>query len=304
MKETMLLPEVLFRKDFKFSPARGFFHVIYGEAGIQKWVLNAILFRFFNYIYTNSFVPDFMNKKLFPALLLSSLFMLALFSCKKESENKYGTDLSRGYYPLDFGRYVVYDVDSTIWDDFHQVKTVHKYQMRYTVADTFRDNTNRLSYRIDVHIRKTDTFEWQPHRVINVTPTTTSLELSELNLRYIKLVFPVANNIEWKGNSLIPAGDQDYQYFQDWTYQYTGHEEPFNDGKSYFDNTITVLQTDQKLNDPETMPDNFAELTYSKEVYGFDIGMVYREMTRWTYDPTQSKFRKGYSVVMRAVDHN
>ena len=201
---------------------------------------------------------------------------------------------------------MVYDVDSTIWDDFKQVKTVHKYQMRYTIADSFRDLTNRLSYRVDVHIRKNDTFQWNTHRVIEVTPTTTGLELKEANLRFIKLVFPVANNFEWKGNSLIPAGDQDYQYFQDWTYRYSGYEEQFNNGKVLFENTITISQADEKLNDPETMPDNYAYRTYAKEVYGYDIGMVYREITHWIYDPkpNEPKFRRGYSVVMRAVDHN
>lgn len=246
-----------------------------------------------------------MNRTFSPVLLLSAL-LLTLFSCKKETDNKYASELTRGYYPLQLGRYVVYDVDSTIWDDFRQVKTVHKYKMMYTIADTFRDNTNRLSYRIDVHIRNNDTLQWNTHRVINVTDAGNSLEYTELNLRFVKLVFPVANNVEWHGNSMISAGDQDLQYFQGWTYKYSDQEKPFNNGKAYFDNTITVQQADEKLNDPETQPDSYAYLTFAKEVYGYDIGMVYRELTHWTYDPSpgQPKFRRGYSVVMRAVDHN
>jgi len=247
-----------------------------------------------------------MNKKFLPVLLLVASFSMFFSACKKESENKYGNELSRGYYPLTIGRYVVYDVDSTIWDDYKQVKTIHKYQMRYTVSDTFRDNTSRLSYSIDVYIRNNDTLQWKTHRVIQVTPTTTGLEYTEANLRFIKLVFPVANNVQWKGNALIPAGDQDYQYFQNWTYQYSNHEKSFNNGKVFFDNTVTVEEEYDKLNDPETMPDSYAYLTSAKEVYGYDIGMVYREMTHWIYDPkpNEPKFRRGYSVIMRAVDHN
>lgn len=247
-----------------------------------------------------------MSKKFLPVLLLLSSFSMFFLACNKESENKYGNDLSRGYYPLQIGKYVVYDVDSTIWDDFRQVKTIHKYQMRYTVADTFLDNANRTSYRIDVYIRTNDSLPWNTHRVINVTPTNTSLEYTEANLRFIKLIFPVADNMEWKGNAMIPAGDQDYQYFQNWTYRYSGHEKPFNNGKVLFDNTITVNQVDEKVNDPETMPDSYASQTFAKEVYGYDVGMVYREMTHWIYDPKPNgaKYRNGYSVVMRAVDHN
>ena len=247
-----------------------------------------------------------MNKKFLPAILLLVSFSAIFFSCTKESDNKYGNDLSRGYYPLALGRYVVYDVDSTIWDDYNQVKTIHKYQMRYTIADTFFDNSNRKSYRIDVHIRNNDSLPWKTHRVIEVTPTNTGLEYTEANIRFIKMIFPVANDLEWKGNALIPAGDQDYDYFQNWTYKYSGHEQPFNNGKVYFDNTITVNETDERLGDPEASPYNYAYLTYAKEVYGFDIGMVYREMTHWVYEgkPNQTSYRRGYSVVMRAVDHN
>jgi hypothetical protein len=93
---------------------------------------------------------------------------------------------------------------------------------------------------------------------------------------------------------------------QDWNYQYKDQEQSFNNGKAFFDNTVTVLEADETVNDPETMPDSYASRTFAKEVYGYDVGMVYREMTHWTYDgsPGQSRFRRGYSVVMRAVDHN
>lgn len=247
-----------------------------------------------------------MSKKFLPVLLLLASFSTFFFACTKESDNKYGTERSRGYYPLEIGRYVVYDVDSIIWDDYTQVKTTLNYQMRYTVADSFFDNANRKSYRIDVHLRRSDSLPWNTHRVINVTPTNTGLEYTEANLRFLKLIFPVANNMEWKGNAMIPSGDQAYQYFQNWTYRYSDHEKPFNNGKVLFDNTITVNQADEKLNDPETMPDSYAFLTFAKEVYGYDIGMVYREITHWIYDPKPGgpKYRRGYSVVMRAVDHN
>lgn len=166
------------------------------------------------------------------------------------------------------------------------------------------DAQKRLSYSIDVHIRTNDSLPWLTHRVIYVTPTATGLEYVEANVRFIKMIFPVANNLEWNGNALIPSGDQDYQYFQNWTYKYSDYEQSFNNGKVLFDNTITVNEADDKLNDPETMPESYATRTFAKEVYGYDIGMVYREVTHWTYDPFTTKYRNGYSVVMRAVDHN
>lgn len=246
-----------------------------------------------------------MNKKFLPVLLIAIACMVSFLSCTKKKDEKYGSNYGAGYFPLQFGRYVVYDVDSILWDDFQCVKSKHHYQMRYTIADTFRDNENRLSYRMDVHIRKQDTLQWQVHRVIYLTPTDTHLEYVEDNIRFIKLVFPVADNTTWKGNSMISPLDQDYQYFQDWDYTYSGFTQPYNNGFTFFDNTITVSEIDEQVNDPETMPTAYSYKTYAKEVYGYDVGMVYREITHWTYNPDgATQCRSGYSVVMRAVDHN
>lgn len=245
-----------------------------------------------------------MNKRFLPVLLLTLLSSVVFFSCKKESEGTGTFEYSRAYFPLEIGRYVVYDVDSTLWDDFQQVKSLHRYQMRYTVIDTSRDNEARLTYEMLVHIRKGDTLPWQEHRVIRVTPTESSLIWQEHNLNFIKLVFPIGNDIQWKGNSLIHSLDAEYAYFQDWNYTYSDFERPFNHGKAEFLNTITVNQIDDSLNHPETLPDAYAYRTYGKEVYAFNVGMVYREMTRWEYQPTTVRFRRGYQVIMRAIDHN
>jgi hypothetical protein len=245
-----------------------------------------------------------MTKKFLSFLLVAALFSVVFVSCSKEKDDKYANDYSRGYFPLQFGRYVTYDVDSTLWDDFLCLKSVHPYQMRYTIADTFRDNQNRLSYRMDVHIRTEDSLPWNTHRVIYITPEVSHIEYVEDNVRFIKLVFPVDETSSWQGNSMIPVSDQDYQYFFGWNYRYSEFTKPFNNGKVNFDNTVTVSQADEAQNNPELMPSAYAYKTYSKEVYGYDIGMVYRETTHWIYDPNVAQCRKGYSVVMRAVDHN
>lgn len=246
-----------------------------------------------------------MNRNVLSVLCFAGLLTFVLFSCTKKKDTSYSENYSEGFFPLDFGKYVVYDVDSILWDDFQCVKSLHAYQMRYTVGDTFRDDANRLTYRIDIHLRKKDTLSWDPHRVIFVTPTDTRLELVEGNVRFIKLVYPVSNDVTWQGNSMIPALDQDHRYLQGWTYRYSNFSEQFNSGFTYFDNTVTVSHIDEQQNDPETMPDSYSYKTFSKEVFGFGIGMIYRETTHWIYDPTNGpKCRKGYSVIMRAVDHN
>ena len=247
-----------------------------------------------------------MKNKLLPASFIAILFLVVISSCTKKKDLYFG-DYSKNYFPLNFGKYIVYDVDSIYWDDVYDVRSLHHSQMRWTVSDTFRDEQFRLSYRINTDIRPNDTLPWVAHRVIYVTPTETTLEYTEENARFIKMIFPVNNGGTWQGNRLMRTDlDKDLAYFDGWNYYYDKFSEPFSNGFAYFDNTVTVNAVNDTVSNPELVPTQYAEKTFAKEVYAQGVGMVYREVTRWTYDPgaTATPFRQGYSVIMKALDHN
>lgn len=248
-----------------------------------------------------------MNKNRIFTGVLALLCSVAFFSCKKEIvKNTDGGTLYQPYVPMQIGKHIVYDVDSSIWDDNLCVKFSRQYQMEYVVADTFRDGQNRLSYRIDVYIRKGDTAQWKINDVVYMTPAAEKLELVEKNIRYIRMVNPVKENYTWKGNSLMPAEDHDYDYMHPWVYKYGDMLQPYDNGKRTFENTITVTEVDSTFNNPETKPTLPAAKIFSKSVYAYGIGMVYHEYLYWTYEPQPSTTicRKGYGVVLRAVEYN
>ena len=246
-----------------------------------------------------------MSKRLLP--ILSIVLCLAAFSsCKKESDTSYGADVTRGYYPLSRGHYVIYDVDSTIWGEIPGGKRLAHYQMRYTVADTFKDLQNRPSYRVDAIIRNADTAQWRTSDVFYVTPTLASIEVVQNNLRFTKMVFPVADGVTWKGNNAIATADQDLSFFYDWDYRYSGKGSSYDDGRASFDNTVTVQERDETKGNPDSSAISYAYRNFSKAVYAYNVGLVYREFVHWVYDPVPGAIngRKGYEVVMRATDHN
>ena len=254
-----------------------------------------------------------MNKKLLPFLFLATLFTVSLFSCKKADEDEPVTENADAYFPLEKNKYIIYNVDSTIWDDQLCVKISNKYQIMYTVADTFTDGQGRLSYRIDTRIRKKTEDPWTTQDVIYVTNTKAQTELVQKNLRFIKLVYPIQEGRNWEGNALISSIDTPYMYFAGWQYRYDNVGDDFNTGEIIYNNTITVRQVDITENDPETIPNKPALRTYGKEVYAKGLGMVYREYYHWTYDETAlanndpnnpNRCRKGTGVVMKAVTHN
>ncbi len=236
-----------------------------------------------------------------------ALTALLFSSCKKDNDNTVAPENQvSDYYPVNLGHYVEYNVDSTYWDDFLALKTVKKMQMRYTVVDTFTDLARNPSYRVEVLVRKNDTSQWQPESVFSVTKKPSSVEVVQNNLRFIKLQFPVTNGNSWQGNQYISTFDQELQYFRDWTYKFSDVGKPYDADGVVFQNTATVNQIDETVNDPELQPEAYATRNFGKEIYGKGAGLLYREAIHWVYDPGVGvrKARKGYGVRMSAYKHN
>jgi hypothetical protein len=250
-----------------------------------------------------------MNKHKIIVGLIAVVFATVLLgSCNKDRVvvNTNGGDLYQSYLPLSIGKYIIYDVDSSIWDDLKCVKYTNKYQHQYLVADTFRDAQKRLSYVINVLSRKTATDKFVVDNVVYYTPGAEQMEYVEKNIRFRRLINPIAEGKQWKGNSLMPQEDQDYNYLKGWNYTYKNVLKPYNNGAINFENTLTVSEVDTVLNNPETLPDAYASLLQSTSVYAFRVGLIYREYTYWIYDPIpgSKNCRKGVGVVMRAIEYN
>jgi hypothetical protein len=140
--------------------------------------------------------------------------------------------------------------------------------------------------------------------VFYVTPTTSGIDVIMNNVRMEKLIFPVTDNGTWFGNRAIDTGAPEFRYYGSWVYRYKNLLQPYNTGRVIFDNTVTVDAVDTTVGNPDTTPGAYAERTYMREVYGYYVGLIYHENTRWIYDPATATCRKGYTVIMRAVDHN
>jgi hypothetical protein len=172
-----------------------------------------------------------MNNKILPFVCLAVLATISFFSCKKADPVTQLGDETARYVPLQKGKYITYNVDSTIWYDTACVALVRKYQMMYTIADTFTDAQGRLSYRVDTRIRKKTDEPWQLHDVFYITKTDVNLEWAQSEHRFIKMIFPVKDRATWKGNAYIPGADADFKYYDGWDYFYSNIGESFNAGE-------------------------------------------------------------------------
>ncbi len=233
-----------------------------------------------------------------------SLGALALTSCKKEVEKP---SESNDYFPLKVGKYILYDVDSVVYDDATQTTHINSYQMRYEVVDSFKDNANRVSYTINVYQRPETDEPFTPRDVIHVTKTATGVEWTQSNAKILKMIFPIEQSSSWNGMAFIQlredAMDEYNTQRYGWNFTYENIGADYNPGNNPFYNTVTINGIDEATNQPGDSV--YADRNYYKEVYAAGYGMIYRERVYWIWNEKPSiRYKRGYELRMRAVEQN
>lgn len=237
------------------------------------------------------------------------MVILFIVSCKKQSANYLSPPLS-SYFPTNSGHYITYDLDSTLFINFGQRDTIIHYQAQDIIDSPFTDNSGRKSFRIIRYLRKTATEDWKANNTFYVTPTETTVEVVENNMRFQKLKLPITSGYSWKGNTYIDTYslNSDFKYLDDWDYTYDSVGVPLTLGNLTVDSTIKVLQRDEFLGqDPKLSTTLYAEKNYSLEKYGKNIGLIYKEFLHWEYQgsqPGRPSYFTGYGIKLTMTGHN
>lgn len=201
---------------------------------------------------------------------LLALFILSvvLISCQKKKEPISKLSLGLDYYPKTIGKYVIYNVDSTIFNSLSQTTVSIKYQIKEKISEVFKDNENKDAFRLERFIKKFnplkpyDSIPWTIKEVWMVNATDKSIEVVEGNVRYTKLIFPIKQYSEWNGNAKNSIGE--------WIYSYDYINKTEIIGSTELNNVLMVKQKSLK-----TLISNQNYI----EKYAKDIGLVYREIT-------------------------
>ena len=238
--------------------------------------------------------------------------LLLLVSCKKENAN-FTTESINDYFPLRVGKYITYDLDSTIYYLNFGTKAVEiHYEAQYRVDTQITDNTGRTAYNISRYLRSDSTQPWQIDNVFTAVLTGKSIEYIEDNNRFIKLMMPIKEGYSWKGNSYLSSyaysmySSSSNDFIKDWDYTYDSIGVPLTINSITIDSTLKVFEMDEKVGDPASQPNGYADKTYSVEKYGKGIGLIYREFLHWEYQPpsSQSPGYIGFGIKMSIKDHN
>lgn len=257
-----------------------------------------------------------MNKFFISVITVGLLFVGSQITSCGKKEDGFTSDKIEDYLQMETGKYIHYRLDSLRFTAFGQKDTIVSYEAKDVVEGPTTDNMGRAGWRIQRYLRalnSTNENEWSPLISYTVTPTGNSMELNENNFRYIKLTTPIRDGRSWRGNGYLPnnpyqdlfdfSNDEDIQEW-DYTYQDVGASLTLNNNT--YDNTISILQIADSANTPIVDPRVPASKSYWMEKYAKGVGLVYKEVEIWEYQPatSQSAYRHGYGLKLTIIDHN
>ena len=190
------------------------------------------------------------------------------FSCAKKKIPDSVALLGLDYYPTTIGKYVVYNVDSSIYNSLLQTTVTTKYQIKEKITGTFTDNEGQDALRLERFIKKYnplksyDSIAWTIKEVWMINATNKSIQVVEGNVRFTKLIFPIQQNAGWDGNAKNTIGE--------WLYTYDYIDKAETIGTKALEKVLLVKQKEYRT---------LISYQNYNEKYAKGVGLVYREIT-------------------------
>lgn len=242
------------------------------------------------------------------------LFILApaflLFSCNKEIA-VLNFERIQNYYPIAKGKYITYRLDSTVYTTVGTKKELRSYIVIDVLETSITDNLGKTDYVFKRSIRNSiDTTQWDLLTTYRVSIDSSKIAVTENNLRFIKLASPLREGLTWKGNSFVNTNDNNNLAFLDgWLYSYGKPDESKVINGNSFKETVSVFQKNDTIGNPNDKR-MYAATLFSKEVYAKNIGLVYKEFMKETWQPPNASTVNGYyeegsyGIKLSLIKHN
>jgi hypothetical protein len=226
--------------------------------------------------------------------LTGVLFLMFLGACQKQNI-ELSFEPIESYFPIKRGTTLTYRLDSTSYTGINNAKSINSFLIRDILDSTITDNLGKTTYIYKRSIRsKLDTTKWDLLLTYRVSNDSSKLYITENNLRFIKMVSPVREGLTWKGNSFINTNENTgLAYYENWDYTYGKPSESIIINNIPFAATLSVFQKNDTIGNPIDRK-QYSSILFSKEVYAKDIGLVYKEFFKETWQPPNSNNPNGY----------
>ncbi len=196
--------------------------------------------------------------KILKTLALSLVSVISISACQRSIEPD-DKRLGYAYFPLEIGRYIVYNVEENTYRiSDNGVPQTRFYQLKEIITDTFTNLSGEKQYVLERYVRSSLDSPWQIDSVWSALRTGSQAIKFENNVPYIKLVFPTENNKRWNGNAYNNKGEQ--------IYRITEYRKTKTLGELSFSNTLKVeMGNDSSL----------VSHIQREEIFAVDVGLIY-----------------------------
>ena len=216
------------------------------------------------------FVKHFLLKR----VIIPLAFILSITGCSETMDpdlSNFGYD----YYPMEVGDFRIYHTTSIRYNLNGTIDTV-SYLVKEQAEELSKnvDGSDRLilgRYSADI-----GTNIWRKDSLWAVFIDPSKVVVSEANIDFIKLVFPLTKFSNWDGNATNSLEEEFYKV-EDKGISFS--YDILSDTLSY-ENTLTVVHKD--LIDPAKLTED----DFRKEVFAVDIGLVYKLKIKINYCST------------------
>lgn len=200
--------------------------------------------------------------------LISALFLcfVCVWACTPSTTAPDPTapNESNLFYP-EIGTFVIYDVTQTQYS-LVAIPNISTFQLKESVKSTFKDSQGQDALRIERFRRENENQVWKIDSVFTAKRQTDKALKTESNQIYVKLIFPLKENLRWDGNALNGLGKDDYDLKK--------VNQNYQIGTKTYPNTVTVIQQNDS-----TLVSQDKRL----EVFAVNIGLIYKEKTNLAF---------------------
>ncbi len=249
-----------------------------------------------------------MFKKLnFKALALL-LFAASIFmSCEDQFIELPADELGTQYYPVEMGKYWIYQVDTTIVLRRGEYYNSSSFVREEIVSD-FINSAGDTAYILQRSISNSQSGPFISTDRWVIEKTNQSLIRIEENLRFVKMNFPIVLNSEWDGNQFdqkleVFVGQETIEQYLEWEYKVLGKTA---------NKTINGVPYDKVLEIQQANYETEIEERFSHEWYAPDVGLIYRKMDIFDTQCFSAcdgmtwieKADEGFTMTQTLVEHN
>ena len=234
-----------------------------------------------------SFIRGFRFVNLLPILILIQT------ACMTDDNEVEEEIMGYNYFPLELGNYRIYEVTEINYTVQEQPDTT-VYFLKELIADTSRDQTGQKIHYIYTYRRDDPFVSWEkePVTVMVARQTRSNLVITENNISFVRMIFPVKAGKSWDGNA--------FNTFEAMFYHYISEDIQSGSAATGSGNRIRVIRRDYD--------DGVIRRDVCFEIYAENTGMVYRESSALEYCQDVSclgeeKIESGREIFQQLIEY-